>query len=301
MRLVAWGRLVTILGFFVMWIVLRPVPASAASEYCPAEIGQTHAFGAENPGLYSFYLKAESARAVSGDVLALTDAGWYSFSFPYTAIAPDLGRYASNSVSYARTEYFSKALYVRFPNAVHSVTYLWVSGATSIGDGLGWQARGKASCPPVTEGGVLAYNGAPGDAYPDRGTPNYEAVRQNPVPVDLNAAPASQSVISAMGMAQPPWSLGCKIPQSFSASVARVQTPALPGGKEPNFSPPVVVTIITSISASGTLDGAELYQPSGNKMLDDAALAAAQQSTYEGGSVVCNPAPGHYLFRAWFP
>lgn len=63
---------------------------------------------------------------------------------------------------------------------------------------------------------------------------------------------------------------------------------------------PVTVLVQVTISPSGSLQGAKIYQSSNNMSIDQSALSAARQSSYSPKIVACKPVEGTYLFRAQF-
>jgi protein TonB len=62
----------------------------------------------------------------------------------------------------------------------------------------------------------------------------------------------------------------------------------------------VQVAVKVTIGPSGSLVNATISQSAGNMALDQAALAAARQSTYAPKIVNCEPVTGDYLFRVTF-
>ncbi len=58
--------------------------------------------------------------------------------------------------------------------------------------------------------------------------------------------------------------------------------------------------IRVTLSDAGTVVAADVYDTSGNALLDDAALAAAKASTYAPEVEDCRKIPGSYIFRAEF-
>jgi hypothetical protein len=256
-------------------------------------MGAYYRFGPPNDGVYSFVLGAESGRAVSGDVIAQTNAGWFSFSFPYTAIKADTGTYANSYLSFKRTEYRSKVLYVQFPSAVTTIDHWWVTAASSIGDGLGWEALGKQTCGPFGAATQFSL-----EKHVHKGD---DTILTSPPTFDLTALPLTGDLALKAEPAQAPWQDTCSIPDTFARAVKAV------GPDWPvTASGPVLLTrritsvVEVSVSASGSVDDVEIYQPSGVAAMDDAALLAAKRSTYAAGSILCRPTPGRYLFRADF-
>ncbi len=62
----------------------------------------------------------------------------------------------------------------------------------------------------------------------------------------------------------------------------------------------VTVQVKVTVSPSGSLIGASIFQSGNNMSLDQAALSAARQSTYSPKVVNCEPVTGDYLFKVTF-
>jgi len=77
----------------------------------------------------------------------------------------------------------------------------------------------------------------------------------------------------------------------LAACCALSSSPARAAGE---FCPAVAV------NADGGLASAWIYQPSGSRQADRAALEAAEASRYRAGTALCAPAPGIYMFRVTF-
>jgi hypothetical protein len=268
-------------------LLFSRAPAEATIEYCPAEINGLHSLATVKPGLFSYNVFAESARTVGGNVLVETPAGWFTFPFSGVQVAPDVEQLKNSYVSFKRTEYRSGELFVQFPPNVTHIVMSWVSDAQAKGDGaFGWEARGDVPCSPL--GGVRAVA-----KHPD---PDSDVSRVNPDPVNLDTPPASGDRIATAVTATPP-PMDC--PQPFvPASVKTVVPPAWPPGISINRDIETIVKV--AIGPNGQVDDAWIYQPSGLKQFDDAAVAAAVSSTYIPAVAVCKPVPGTYAFKAHF-
>ncbi|MGB8205592.1 MAG: energy transducer TonB, partial [Candidatus Baltobacteraceae bacterium] len=60
------------------------------------------------------------------------------------------------------------------------------------------------------------------------------------------------------------------------------------------------VQVKVTLTATGAVAGASVYRGSGNASLDNAAVKAAEQSSYTPEIEDCQPIAGSYLFRADF-
>jgi TonB family protein len=263
--------------------------ALAVVEYCPTQIVERHDFGDADPGLYSLGFSGGSERVVSGDVVVQTNSGWFTFPFSDVHVAPDKASYKNSYVAFWRTHYLSQPLYVRFPSSVTSIVRSWVSDAQSTGDTvMGWDARGNVGCLPLAGAGVV---------NPHILSDNNFAERETPPFADFTRVPGPQDKIVTANLTSAPGGLDCSNP-FVNAIVRHPIAPRWPFGYRIDQELEVLVEV--DISATGALDDATIYQPSGSKAFDNAALDAARNSTYTAGTALCQPAPGTYIFRAIF-
>jgi TonB family protein len=77
-------------------------------------------------------------------------------------------------------------------------------------------------------------------------------------------------------------------------------TPEYPDSAREQGLGEVQVTVIVTISPTGSLVNATMGQGSGNMAMDQAALSAARQSTYAPKIVNCQPVEGTYNFKVTF-
>lgn len=244
---------------------------AAAGPDCPAFIGDSYAFAAPNAGLTSLSLGADSARTVSGDILAHTNAGWFSFSFPPTVIQKG---HLTTQRGDVLTVYRSNALYARFPANVYSIDHWWVSAASSSADGK--EGR-NVPCLPRHSWSA--------------------AVVQSPPP--LSAPPVAEDPIILATPIPAPWAIDCASPDHLSTAVKPVQPDYPESAMSLNLGY-VSVQILVTIEPSGSIAHAEIYKSSNNMAIDAAALQAARASTYAPGMVLCKPTYGSYIFKADF-
>jgi TonB family protein len=128
------------------------------------------------------------------------------------------------------------------------------------------------------------------------------ATRTNPPPANVSALPSSADSVLRAVSTTAPWPVSCPDPQSYAAVVEQAVTPGWPveNGQHVAITRSLTSLLDVSVSASGSVDSVEVFQPSGVAVIDEAASAAARQSTYHPGMVLCRPAPGHYLFKVEF-
>lgn len=91
----------------------------------------------------------------------------------------------------------------------------------------------------------------------------------------------------------------CKTPYQ-DATVVNQVTPEYPDAAREQGLGEVQVAVEVTIGPSGNLVDAKIAQSGNNMQMDQAALAAARQSTYAPKVVNCQPVTGDYLFRVTF-
>jgi protein TonB len=109
------------------------------------------------------------------------------------------------------------------------------------------------------------------------------------------AAPAPPAPTAPPGTPKP----ACKTPYQDATVVQQAQ-PEYPDQAREQGLGEVQVAVRVTIGPSGSLVNAAIAQSAGNMALDQAALAAARQSTYAPKIVNCEPVTGDYLFRVTF-
>jgi TonB family protein len=93
--------------------------------------------------------------------------------------------------------------------------------------------------------------------------------------------------------------MNCAVPFA-DAFVSHAENPDYPVQLR-NAGVPASVTVVeVGVSATGTIDDAWIYVPSGYAQFDGAALLSAKNSTYHPARSFCQDVPGQYLFRAEF-
>lgn len=91
----------------------------------------------------------------------------------------------------------------------------------------------------------------------------------------------------------------CRSPYQDAALVQFVQ-PAYPQSARELGLGVVNAKVVVTLSPTGTLISASIYQSAGNMSLDQAALSAARQSTFSPKIVNCEPVTGDYLLSVTF-
>ena len=91
----------------------------------------------------------------------------------------------------------------------------------------------------------------------------------------------------------------CKTPYQDATVVNQAQ-PEYPDSARDLGLGEVQVAVTVTIGPSGNLVDAKIAQSAGNMALDQAALAAARQSTYAPKIVDCQPTTGSYYFKVTF-
>jgi protein TonB len=109
------------------------------------------------------------------------------------------------------------------------------------------------------------------------------------------APPAPPAPAAPPGTPKP----ACKTPFQDATVVQQAQ-PEYPDSAREQGLGEVQVAVRVTIGPSGSLVNATISQSAGNMALDQAALAAARQSTYAPKIVNCQPEQGDYLFRVTF-
>ncbi|MGH7737559.1 MAG: energy transducer TonB [Candidatus Tyrphobacter sp.] len=283
------GRWFIAFGVLTVLFCAWTTRAFALTEYCPASIDDyepaSTACRCEPSALWGFRLSSLGARSVTGTIEAQTDAGWFLFAFPQTAVTAHPLKYSSSISTFVRTEYLSAPLYVRFPKPVRSIRW-WVEWATASGDvAFGWDQRGAVHCQPNAGLGT-------NDSHGSAGT-----TRLTPLP-DLFATPPYGTALSiASAIPAPEGWTACAQPFVPARVVGNA-----PGTTSIGFDAGLVPTagVEVAVAADGHLDDAWIAFPSGRLVLDRKALNIARASRYVGGTALCQPALGRYLFVVTF-
>jgi TonB family protein len=279
-------RLTIIATFAVAGFLVAAARADAAIEYCPAR-AQVRAVGAgiSQQGVlipestYSVVLSAQSARTVSGTLAMHTADGWYSAAFSNVRLSPYTEEWQDSFTAFSRSAFLSNVLYVRFAEPVVLISSFVHDAQNFV-------------CPEQREDTMLSLDTT--RSYSTK--TNMGDMRwSNPLPADTAPPPPGTPTLSPTPTGAP-GPTDCATPFADGA-VAR---PAIPRFPSPayGFSGETVVQV--AIAASGRLDDAWVWAPSGSKMFDAAAVNAAKLADYLPARSFCEDVPSLYLFRVEF-
>ncbi len=263
--------------------------AMAIAEYCPAEIDLSHGVGTSSDSapaqMWAYTLRAENARTVSGTIVAQTDAGWFAFPFRNAVLVGGNVDYRTIYASFSRREYESAPLYVRFPGPVKILRW-WIANATTTADAaFGWNAGAQYACLP--QAGLGVSTGRSGSTFPLR--------RLTPEPNLSIPPPPGTPVVQAGTIAEPLGMTTCATP--FTNAHARMVGEV---GYPLGYRLHEEVTVEVAIAGDGHLDDAWVYAPSGYEAFDKEAMRTVKSSEFVGGTALCQPAPGLYIFIVTF-
>jgi len=273
-------------------------PAPAATEFCPARAqlelaGVTAPAGGLVPSssTYSLVLSALSARTVSGTVVMRTDSGWYTLPFNDVGLTAYPQKWKDSFNTFTAPSFLSPVMYLKFPQPV--VMRAWfVSDASTSGETVfGWDAKGKVTCAGGRDISIIAVGSGAYSANPTRGDLHWE----NPVPAST-AAPPADAVLLTPSLTSAPGSLDCALPFA-DATVTKPIAPRFPLASRGESGETFVQV---AIGADGKVQDAWVWGPSGDGLLDAAALEAAQDSKYAPARAFCQNVPGIYIFRTEF-
>jgi len=278
-------------GFFLAMIVACATRALAITEYCPAGVTAFHPLdGQGSASLFAYALKAEGARSVTATVMVHTNLGWFEVR---TASATPLVKfnfdYSDKFVEFTRTSYQSAPLYVRFSQPVSLVSY-FVSEAQASGDSqFGWDAKGNVTC--SAPAGLESGSKFTPDSLPI-------GVTISDARTDLDVQPPLQVAIASASITSAPGSTACEHPFS-QPKTTHIESPDFPM-REAQNGLGGVTWIELAVSASGALDDAWIFAPSGSHALDMAAMEAMRKTTFQAGTAFCVPAPKILMFGGEF-
>lgn len=230
--------------------------ADAAAEFCPVRLA-TFAPTSQS-ATYAYTVDAQSPRSVSAELVADTDAGWFSWHFPMTVLHPAKRTVTAGIYTVESNVLASPVMYVTFPRAVH-VTHAFARQATTSGESVfGWDAEGGVSCEPP----------APRDFATI-------AVQAAPAPV---AAPVVAEPVDA------PFGSTCAKPFA-DASVTQLARTTL--SADYTAAPGNAVLVDVALDKSAAVLDAWLLGTSESVNYDQAALRIAKASAYSPAISYC--------------
>lgn len=282
----------------VFFFCVMPERALAVTEYCPATVEMTPV-GAASPSPvatasptseYRFDLHAESARSVSGTIVAHTSDGWYSFDVNAVALIERQQHWQDQFAMFKRQGFASDTFYVDFPHAVDVASAFFSAAETSGESVFKWDAKGRVPC----SGGV------------DRLDTVIVALprKRNVSPVhmlDESPEPAISSLphFKAAALSSPPFPINCEKPFMQAGAIEAV-APTFPEVERFGSFYEAVTVVQVAVNAGGTLDDAWIFAPSGSGFFDAAAVRAAKESRYSPMVSFCQNVPSTYLYKAVF-
>ena len=133
------------------------------------------------------------------------------------------------------------------------------------------------------------------DALSDQTAGEKLAALATPSPAP-SAAPSASPLPSAPISSDP--SQACAIANGPAALINYVR-PQYPDAARMEGASGTALVLV-NVDAQGFNRSQRIFKSSGNAMLDQAALTAARNSTYQPAFAQCTPVPGQYLFRADF-
>lgn len=280
-------------------VLLAHGRASAMVEYCPAKVTLAPA-GVVAPApnamaapasTYALWLSGASARSVSGRAAIHTDAGWFVVSIPETALTQVTQQWKDRYVQFSRRIFQSAPLYVSFPKPVSVASAFMLNAKTQGETELGWDAKGAVQCSPHVD---RLEEPASYKSYLD------PAARPHLISPKLDAplpAPGA-SVLPAM-LSSAPGDVSCAVPFQDAKAVAlpRVEYPEAAKYQSVKYGDAYVEV---AISATGKVDDAWIFAPTGSPPLDAAAVRFAKITGYEPAIAFCQKVPSIYMFLAEF-
>jgi TonB family protein len=254
------------------------------TEFCPARV-TVFAPSAGDPDLpaaskYTYELTALSLRSVDATIIADTDKGWFGWRVAGVPVgAVSYTRTPAGGTARTDTRFESVDLTAVFPEPV-VVRHAWVTSASTTGELiLGWNHLGTVPCPYV-------------EARPSVAQPAGMTVRR------ISPATPAVTVADAVPAEAPFEPQTCAVPFSNAAVKMTVQ-PNYPDSAK-GLTAPVRVLVVVAIGVDGKVVDAWIGDGSGHPGIDDAALRAAQRSTYTPAIAYCRPIKGTYAFAAVF-
>lgn len=274
------------------------IASASEVEYCPARV-LVERVGTATPEpsaspqpatMFAVRLDAASARSVRGVVGFATSDGWYQVPIPETALAATQEQWRDTTVEFKRLGFVSRPLFVSFPKPV-TIASSYMMSASTVGESVfGWDTKGTVECSPSTDG-----RKGPKQWHPAFGR---EPLHQISPTFGLEPPPVSAAEIHAATIASVP-DTTCAVPFA-DARVSEIVTPAYPYSLRDSGIQFAQTIVAVAVSATGKLDDAWIFAPSGYTPFDLSALTAVRRSSYEPARAFCQNVPGIYLFVSDF-
>ncbi len=272
--------------------------AEAMVEYCPAMVTMSPAGApgaapgaAPRASTYALWLSASTPRNVSGRAAIHTDAGWYVVNVPETALTQVTQQWKDRYVQFSRRVAQSAPLFVSFPKPVSVASAFMLNAKTQGETQLGWDAKGTVQCSPQIDRLERPRSNrqlAPTGMQPHLISPLFVA----PQP------PASAQVLPAM-LSSGPGDTSCPVPfrDAKAFNLPRVPYPEAAKYRSVKYGDAFVEV---AISATGSVDDAWIFAPTGSPPLDQAAVRAAKMTSYKPAIAFCQKVPSIYSFLSEF-
>jgi hypothetical protein len=266
----------TLVFAFVGYALATHGAARAEAEFCGAQVRILTPVStpASPTAVYAFALRALTERSVQGEIVADTDRGWFTWTFPKTKLALLPDHLNVRGIEIDGKDYRSDPLYVSFPSGT-VVKNAWVEHVQTFGETvLGWDALGQTTC-----------------EVPDFGDVDPRG------PLIAPASPPAATAIVAAQPTDPRLTVTCDKPFAPTgvSNVPRLEIPQ-------DFSGPTNGASIVEllIKPDGSVLDAWLLGSSGNTRWDNEARIAAHNATYTAATSYCMPVNTTYYFKASF-
>lgn len=301
-----------------LFVWAHAIASASEVEYCPARVivenvGTATPEPSASPQpatMFAIRLDAASARSVQGVVGFDTTGGWYQVAVPDIPLLAVESRWSDDAVEFKRHEFLSDPIYVSFPKPVTIASAFMISATTQGESVFGWDAKGTVTCAAPSDrlNTPQKYPNAGGDretldvltvdrsAGTQSGTT--ESLRRLSPKLDIEPPPSGAGSVHATIPAAVP-DASCRAPFA-PAKVKELLQPPYPDILGREDIPFAEVLIAVAVSATGKVDAAWVFAPSGFTAIDESALHGARGSTYEPARSFCQDAPGTYLFKADF-
>lgn len=274
--------LITAVCALLAFFLLSHGRALAVVEYCPATVSITKT---ADPSIFAMRLEAQGPRTVTGVVAMRIEDDWFSAPVSQIAFHSVKQSWRDATAEFTRVAYESDPIFIKSPTGTRPL-YGFLVRAQATGDAIfGWDKRGDVECdpPPTVDnrgGAPVLQNGLEllKPQYYGEEVPR-DAVLVIPAPLHLT----------------PP---DCPNPSS-PAKATLIMRPEYPDMLRDSGDYGQTYVAV-AVSATGKVDDAWVFAPSGHDQIDRAAVRAARDSSYEPARAFCHTIPGIFLYRADF-